>query len=51
MKNPDYRDIQVGFLGLNKRGEYGSYCIQPGFTVAVHDQAGGNRLFDAKSRL
>lgn len=50
-KNPDYRDIQVGFLALNKQGEYGSYCIQPGFDYAVYDEAGGNQLIDAKSRL
>ena len=50
-KNPDYRDIQVGFLALNKQGEHGSYCIQPGFDYAVYDEAGGNRMIDAQSRL
>ncbi len=50
-KNPDYREIQVGFLALNKQGGYGSYCIQPGFDFAVYDEAGGNRMIDAKSRL
>ncbi|MEM8485033.1 MAG: N(4)-(beta-N-acetylglucosaminyl)-L-asparaginase [Bacteroidota bacterium] len=50
-KNPDYRDIQVGFLALNKNGEYGSYCIQPGFDYAVYDNNDGNRLIDAQSRL
>lgn len=50
-KNPDYRDIQVGFLALNRDGEYGSYCIQPGFEFAVYDQAGGNRLLKSRSSL
>lgn len=50
-KNPDYRDIQVGFLALNKNGEYGSYCIQPGFDFAIYDKQGGNKLIKAKSRL
>lgn len=50
-KNPDYEEIQVGFLALNKKGEYGSYCIQPGFNFAVYDAADGNRMIDAKSRL
>lgn len=50
-KNPDYEEIQVGFLALNKQGEYGSYCIQPGFNFAVYDHSGGNRMIDAKSRL
>ncbi len=50
-KNPDYRDIQVGFLALNKNGDFGSYCIQPGFDYAVYDNNEGNRLIDAQSRL
>lgn len=50
-KNPDYEEIQVGFLALNKNGEHGSYCIQPGFDYAVYDAEAGNRMIDAKSRL
>ena len=34
-KIPDYKKHQVGFIALNKNGEYGSYCIQPGFNFAV----------------
>ena len=44
------KDIQVGFIALNKEGQYGSYCVQPGFNYAVYDQQ-GNRLIDAKSRI
>ncbi|MGH2623526.1 MAG: isoaspartyl peptidase/L-asparaginase, partial [Sphingobacterium sp.] len=29
------KDIQVGFLALNKKGEYGSFALQDGFTFAV----------------
>ncbi len=48
-KNPEKaQDIQVGFLALNKSGEYGSYCLQKGFTYAVHDLS-GNTLMDSKS--
>lgn len=50
-KNPDYKDIQVGFLALNKQGEYGSYCIQPGFDYAIQDEQTANELIKAKSRL
>lgn len=33
------KDIQVGFLALNKKGEYGSYALQKGFSYAVcHDE-------------
>lgn len=42
------KDIQVGFLALNKNGDYGAWCLQKGFNFAVHDRS-GNRLLDAKS--
>lgn len=29
------KDIQVGFLAINKKGEYGAYAIQSGFEFAV----------------
>jgi N4-(beta-N-acetylglucosaminyl)-L-asparaginase len=29
------KDIQVGFLALNKKGEYGAYALQKGFSYAV----------------
>ncbi len=34
-KIPDYQQHQVGFIALSKSGEYGSYCIQPGFNFAL----------------
>lgn len=50
-KNPaKAKDIQVGFLALNKNGEYGAYCLQKGFTFARHDNS-GNELFNAKSNF
>lgn len=45
-RGKNLQDIQVGFIALNKQGEYGSYCIQGGFNYAVHD-ASGNQLIDA----
>ncbi|WP_209389728.1 isoaspartyl peptidase/L-asparaginase family protein [Chryseobacterium sp. RR2-3-20] len=42
-RNKNLKDIQVGFIALNKKGEYGAYCIQDGFNFAVYDQK-GNRL-------
>lgn len=29
------KDIQVGFIALDKQGEYGGYALQPGFTYSV----------------
>jgi N4-(beta-N-acetylglucosaminyl)-L-asparaginase len=35
-KSPEKsKTIQVGFLALNKKGEYGAYALQPGFSYAV----------------
>jgi N4-(beta-N-acetylglucosaminyl)-L-asparaginase len=45
-RNKELKDIQVGFIALNKKGDYGSYCVQGGFNYAVHD-ATGNKLIDA----
>jgi N4-(beta-N-acetylglucosaminyl)-L-asparaginase len=50
-KNPaKAKEIQVGFLALDKNGEYGAYCLQKGFTFAVHN-TDGNKLFDSKSNF
>ncbi|MFM7859140.1 MAG: N(4)-(beta-N-acetylglucosaminyl)-L-asparaginase [Flammeovirgaceae bacterium] len=48
-KNPaKAKEIQVGFLALNKNGEHGAYCLQQGFTFAVY-QPSGNTLSNSKS--
>jgi N4-(beta-N-acetylglucosaminyl)-L-asparaginase len=37
--NPDKaREFQVGFLALNKKGEYGCYAVQPGFVISVTNE-------------
>lgn len=46
LRKKDLKDIQVGFIALNKNGETGSFCVQSGFNYAVYD-ASGNRLIDA----
>ena len=45
------KDIQVGFIALNKNGEYGSYCLQKGFNYAVYTNEHGNNLKEADYRL
>lgn len=35
IKGDTAKDIQVGFIAINKQGEYGGYCIQKGFNFAV----------------
>ncbi|HRE66612.1 MAG TPA: N(4)-(beta-N-acetylglucosaminyl)-L-asparaginase [Cyclobacteriaceae bacterium] len=43
------KEIQVGFLALNKNGEYGAYALQKGFTYAVYSNEIPNTIFEAKS--
>lgn len=43
------KEIQVGFLALNKRGEYGAFALQKGFTYAVYSPEVANQIFEAKS--
>jgi len=50
-KNPDWKELQVGFIALDKRGRVGGYCIQPGFEYAVHDKTNRGRLVKAKSHV
>lgn len=45
-RNKNLKDIQVGFIALNKKGQHGAYCIQGGFNFALQDKE-GNRLIDA----
>ncbi len=40
--------IQVGFIAINKQGEYGGYCIQKGFNFAVCYADDQNFLVDGK---
>ena len=42
------KEMQVGFLAINKNGEHGAFCLLPGFNYAVHDST-GNRLIDSSS--
>lgn len=48
IKGNKARDIQVGFIAINKRGEYGGFCIQKGFNFAVCYADDRNFLVDGK---
>jgi len=48
-KSSNWKDVQVGFIAIDKQGRFGSYCIQPGFDYAVMDEQNGNRVIKAKS--
>ncbi|HEY9185467.1 MAG TPA: N(4)-(beta-N-acetylglucosaminyl)-L-asparaginase [Salegentibacter sp.] len=49
-KNPNYKDFQVAFLALNKKGEVGSFCIHQGFTYMKYGNS-VNENFTSKSLL
>jgi N4-(beta-N-acetylglucosaminyl)-L-asparaginase len=49
-KKPDTaKNIQVGFLAINKKGEYGAYAIQSGFSFAVCNADKQDLLIPGKS--
>jgi N4-(beta-N-acetylglucosaminyl)-L-asparaginase len=49
-KKPDTaKEIQVGFLAINKKGEYGAYAIQSGFSFAVCNADKQDLLIKGKS--
>lgn len=43
------KDMQVGFLAIDKAGQHGAFALQKGFTYAVYSNEIANELFDAKS--
>lgn len=43
------KNIQVGFLAMNKKGEYGAYAIQQGFSYAVCDNKKQDLVIKGKS--
>ncbi|MBL7696509.1 MAG: N(4)-(beta-N-acetylglucosaminyl)-L-asparaginase [Chitinophagaceae bacterium] len=48
-RKPDRaKDLQVGFLAINKTGEYGSYALQKGFSYAL-TYKGTHQMTDSKS--
>lgn len=50
VKNQNYKDMQIGYLAINKQGEHGAYAVHPWFNYALH-QGGKNQLIDSPSFL
>jgi len=44
------KEIQVGFVAMNKKGEYGAYAIQKGFSFAVKSNA-EEKIYQSKFAL
>ncbi|MDT3405634.1 N(4)-(beta-N-acetylglucosaminyl)-L-asparaginase [Mucilaginibacter terrae] len=48
-KKPEIaKEIQVGFLAINKKGEYGAFALQKGFNFAVCNNTSQDLLIDGK---
>jgi N4-(beta-N-acetylglucosaminyl)-L-asparaginase len=48
-RNPQKsKNIQVGFVALNKKGQYGAYALQKGFTISVRN-AKEDKVYLSKS--
>ncbi|WP_158850760.1 N(4)-(beta-N-acetylglucosaminyl)-L-asparaginase [Algibacter sp. L1A34] len=46
-KHKNHKDmpyLQVGFIAVNKQGEYGGYSLRGGFNFAICDGENGNRM-------
>ncbi len=50
VKKYDYKNMQVGYLAINKQGDHGAYSINKGFTYALH-QNGENNKIDSDSYI
>ena len=50
IKKEKAKDIQVGFIAINKKGETGAYALQPGFSYAIKSGS-EERLIPAKSHF
>ncbi len=49
-KYKDYKDIQVGFIAVDKLGQTGAFSIQSGFNYAIYSN-GKNEVKDSPSHL
>ncbi|MBB6328777.1 N4-(beta-N-acetylglucosaminyl)-L-asparaginase [Algoriphagus iocasae] len=49
-KNKNIKDIQAGFLAMNKEGQIGAYAVHPGFNFA-QGTLGSNVMVDSKSHF
>jgi N4-(beta-N-acetylglucosaminyl)-L-asparaginase len=46
LRNKNPRDVQIGFIAINKQGQYGAFALQQGFNFAVKSKT-ENRLVEA----
>lgn len=47
-RGPAAKELQVGFIAINNKGQFGGYALQKGFTYAVQSKL-GSKVYSAKS--
>jgi len=53
-KHKNHKDLeylQVGFIAVNKNGEYAGFSLRSGFNYAIYDDENGNRMEDAQFKM
>jgi N4-(beta-N-acetylglucosaminyl)-L-asparaginase len=50
-KDPNYKNLQVGFLALRKDGATGGFALHKGFNYALMTSGDSNQMVDARSLL
>jgi len=40
VKKQKYKEFQIGYIAVNKQGDVGAYCIQPGFNYTLNSAEG-----------
>lgn len=50
IKGEKAKEIQIGFIAINKKGQYGGYALQKGFSFAVKSDK-EEKLYKAKSLI
>jgi N4-(beta-N-acetylglucosaminyl)-L-asparaginase len=48
MRGDKVKDMQVCFIAINKKGEFGGYALQKNFSYAVHTSS-GSKIYSSKS--
>ena len=50
VKKQNYKDMQIGYLAIDKNGDHGAFAVHPWFNYALY-QGGKNEMHDSKSYI
>lgn len=46
----EYKEFQVGYIAINKKGEHGAYSVEKGFNYTIY-QEGNNEVYEASHMI